>query len=180
MKTFKNIVVIALAFFGVVYSFSSCQQNNPQPNPAPSGSSLQWTVNINGQTYSWQGSYPDDMSGGSATAATSPIVQANIVGVLNASPQKMLTIALPVYGTGTFVLNQSNYANNNAFAFSENGNQNIYSNAYGGSVTVNVTSFPAAVYGVISGTFSGTIGKSPALGGGTTTISGSFDVLRSN
>jgi hypothetical protein len=179
MKTIKNLTSITATFIGFVFLFSSCQPNNPQPNPTPSGSSLQWTVNVDGQTYSWQGSYPDNMTGGSATAATSSIVQCNIVGLLTGSPQRSLIIALPIYGTGSFVLNQSNYANNNVLGFTENGILK-YSTGFGGSVNVNITSFPAAVNGVISGTFSGTIGKSQASGGGTTAISGSFDALRTN
>jgi hypothetical protein len=89
-------------------------------------------------------------------------------------------ITLPTYGTGTFTLNQSTYSPTMPsyhIGINENGTMK-YSTGFGGSVVVNVTEFPSNVNGVIKGTFSGTIGKSPSIGGGTTSISGSFDALR--
>jgi hypothetical protein len=154
--------------------FIGCNQNNPQPN------NLQWNVNIGGQTYSWQGSYPNNMTGGSALAASNGTSSQpfSISCALNGGTS--LAISLPLYNSGSFTLNSSNYATSNLISFMLNGSANGYSTAYGGSVVVNVTQFPSNVNGIIKGTFSGTIGKSPGLGGGTTAITGSFDVLRSN
>jgi hypothetical protein len=182
MKTVKSklVRVFNTLFLGFgILVISSCNPDNPQPNNPSTGSALQWTLNIGGQTYSWQGSYPDNLTGGSAIGGTNGTSSQPFSIACQKDGGKMLAISLPVYNSGTYTLNSSNYALSNFIAFTESGSPN-YSTAYGGSVTVSVTQFPSSVNGVIKGTFSGTIGKSSALGGGTTTISGSFDALRSN
>jgi hypothetical protein len=182
MKTVKlklaNLFNTFFLGFGILV-ISSCNQNNPQPNQPSTGTVLQWNVTIGGQNYSWQGSYPDNMTGGSALAASNGTSTQPFSIVCGKDGGTFIGISLPVYNSGSFSLNSSNYAISNYISFTESGSPN-YSTSYGGSVTVNVTQFPSSVNGVIKGTFSGTIGKSSALGGGTAPISGSFDALRSN
>jgi hypothetical protein len=182
MKKVKSKLggVINTLFVGLgIFLISSCDPDNPQPNNPGTGTAIQWNINLGGQIYSWQGTYPDNMSGGSALGATNgSVTPCSIIGTLSTG-NKTLAISLPVYSTGNYTLTSSNSSPSNYIAFSENGSPN-FSTQYGGSVNVNVTSFPNVVNGVISGSFSGTIGKSPTTGGGTVTISGSFDVLRSN
>jgi hypothetical protein len=161
---------------GITAIFSGCNPNNPPPN---SSTLLQWNVTIGGQNFSWQGDYPNSMSGGSATASGSGAQAAFGIVCFDSSPSFMATFALPTYGLGNFTLNSSNYSATNMMGINQNGSIN-YATAWGGSIIVNVTQFPSAINGIIKGTFNGTIGKSPALGGGTTTISGSFDVLRAD
>jgi hypothetical protein len=182
MKTVKSKLVrvfnTLFLGFGIIV-IASCNPDNPQPNNPSTGTALQWNVTIDGQTYSWQGSYPNNLGGGTATAGSNGTSSQPFSIACVGPGGTSLGISLPVYNSGTYNLNSSNYALSNYIAVVLNGTPN-YSTSYGGTVTVNVTQFPSNVNGVIKGNFSGTIGKSPALGGGTTPITGSFDALRSN
>lgn len=180
MKSTLFLALLGLLFFG-------CNQNNPQPQPSSQGSTMQWNATIDGQTYSWSstftpGQYPTNSSNdASSTALNEPInTPLSFLGVKNdPNDQKAMMISLPTFTTGTYTCSSANYANNNYVGFSLNGNPN-YSTAWGGSVTVNVTSCPTAIYNAVICTFSGTIGRSPSLGGGTVSISGSFDAVKMN
>ena len=174
IKIFKFLLV---GIIGI--SILGCNPDNPEPNNPSTGTALQWNVTIDGQTYSWQGSYPNNLGGGTATAGSNGTSSQPFSIACVGPGGTSLGISLPVYNSGTYNLNLTNYALSNYIAVVINGTPN-YSTSYGGSVTVNVTQFPSNVNGVIKGNFIGTIGKSPALGGGTTPITGSFDALRSN
>ena len=159
-----------------------CNPNNPSPNSA----TMQWEATIDGQTSGWSstftpGQYPQNASNsGSSSVAIEPNnTPFGIVGVVNENGiTKNMSLSLPTYAIGNYVINQSNYAQSNNVSFME-GNV-MYSVGFGGSVTVNVTECPANIYEVVKCTFSGTIGKSPTAGGGTVSISGSFDAVKMN
>ena len=175
MKNKIKQISLFFLLIGITAMFSGCNPNNPQPN---SGTLLQWNVNIGGQNFSWQGDYPNSMSGGTAAATGAGTQTPFSIVCSSPSPSFTAGFGLPLYGLGNFNLNSSNYSPTNTLSIIQNGGSINYSTAYGGSVVVNVTQFPSTINGIIKGTFNGTIGKSVALGGGTTTISGSFDVLR--
>jgi hypothetical protein len=166
--------------------FSGCQPEEPEPTPPTQSTTMQWNATINGQTYSWQstfteGSYPTNSNNsGSSSAVTSTTTPFSLTGVKDDGTQRSLQISLPTYATGTYTVTSSNYnGQTNTVNFIENGSPN-YSTGYGGSITVNVTACPTTIYGVVKCTFSGTIGRSPSLGGGTVSISGSFDAVKMN
>ena len=157
-----------------------CNPNNPSPNSA----NRQWEVTIDGQNYSWSGTYtpglvpPADNSGNCNVVNEPQFQPMGFTGLSdNGSTTHTLVISLPSYATGTYTCSQANYSNSNFVAFDTNGGVD-YSTAWGGSITVVVSECPSDLYETASCTFSGTIGRSPNLGGGTVSISGSMDAVR--
>jgi hypothetical protein len=178
VKSFKR-KFLNLALVGIVaISFLSCNQNNPQPNPQ--NVTVQWTATIGGQTYSWQGSYPDNHgTTGDATTAINPSDGTLNIVLTNQTGPKSLTIKLPNANIGTSVISGGSASNPNALAVSfSNGPSVSHTTLAGGQVSVNLTEYSSSVYGSVKGTFSGTIGVFP--GGGTVPISGSFQAVRYN
>lgn len=193
-RSFKtNITILRILSVSLVLlSLISCNQTNPQPTPAPTpapqpGSVLiKWNLIIDGQTHTWQGYYPDCST--AASGGSQYTLQTTGVGQLTfaKSTAEFFTINIAKPGmstTGSYTINQANYNSDCMFSIMDLNNSINVNTAYGGSVTVNITTLPSvsvALNGVTSngnviGTFSGTIGKST---GGTSTISGSFESIR--
>jgi len=129
MKKVISKLGLILSLGGIVIGFSGCNPNNPQPNNPSTGTPLQWTATIEGQTYSWQGSYPTTVADGSATATGEGVQSPFSIMCVRNSPQFSMAIGLPNYGTGSFTLNQSTYPSNIFLSIIKDG-QISYSNAY--------------------------------------------------
>ena len=179
----RRILILSIQLLTLIV-ISSCNQNNPAPNnPTPNnpatGLNLAWTATINGQNYSWQGSYPNNMSSGqSSTAFNQSDGSLNIV-LVNQTGPKTLSIKIPTPAVGTYVVSGGTFSNpgtkNIQFM---NGGTVSHTTLAGGSVTLNITEYSQSVYGSVKGNFSGTIGAFPS--GGNKTISGSFEAVRLN
>jgi hypothetical protein len=176
----RRILILSIQLL-VLSVISSCNQNNPAPNnPAPSSNlNLAWTATINGQNYSWQGSYPNNMSSGQASTAFNQSDGSLNIVLVNQTGPKTLSIKIPTPGVGTYVISGGTFSNpgtkNIQFM---NGGTVSHTTLAGGSVTLNITEYSQSVYGSVKGNFSGTIGAFPS--GGNKTISGSFEAFRAN
>ncbi len=173
---------------GVV--FSGCQPDNPQPNNNQTNGSvaIKWNATINGQSYAWQGSYPESST--NQTGGSQFSIQSSNIGQLtlnDASNGKTITIGkIGMTLNGSYTLSQTNYSSDNTIMILDGANSlNMLSNGYGGSITVNITTFPSnsvSANGVsnntlVKGNFSGNLGNSS---GTLVPVSGSFESVRIN
>lgn len=200
----KNYFVKLLSGSLVILNLISCNPNQPQPQPTPAPAPaptpqpstvlIKWSLIIDGQTYSWQGDYPPPTSG---TGGSTYVLQSSNAGQLVFSKNPNIAVAISKLGmsaTGTYTISQANYnGDNSVFSIQDQSNNLWWNNSFGGSINVNITTFPSnsfiannnSVSGItnnvkVIGTFSGTIGKntigSPTIT--TSTISGSFESIR--
>jgi len=189
MKTKNNffkILGVMSVLTATAAVFSGCQQNNPQPNGSVT---IKWNATINGQNYTWQDTYPEastNATGGSQYTKSSnggQIILAN-GGDFNALQINMSNPNMT--SSGNYTISSANYSTYNSFSVMNGANaQNMLSIAYGGNITINITTFPSNTVSangvssnaIVKGNFSGTIGNSS---GGTVPISGSFESVRIN
>lgn len=189
MKNLKSFTkkIFNTAFIGIIgISIISCNPDNPQP----SGSTIiKWNLTLDGQNYTWQDSYPESST--SASGGSQYTLQSNGLGQIllsNSGTMNGIMISISktaMTSTGSYTFNQSNYSSNSMFSIMNNTNNTQLNTAFGGNIVVNITTFPsnsASVNGVsssalVKGNFSGTIGKAT---GGTSTISGSFEAIRTH
>lgn len=187
MNTTKKVTtkIIHFLFLGIIsVSILGCDPDDPQPN----GSAIiKWNLTLDGQNFSWQDSYPESST--SASGGSQYILQSNGDGQLsftNSGSMNGIVINVSkaaMNSTGSFTFNQSNYSTNSMFSLVNMANSTQLSNAYGGSVTLNITTFPSnsvsangvSSSAIVKGNFSGTIGNAT---GGNSTVSGSFESIR--
>jgi hypothetical protein len=186
MKTIKNFTSKATIFIGLVYIFIGCQPDDPQPNGSVT---IKWNATLNGQNYTWQDTYPEastNAAGGSQYSKSSNGGQITLVSGGGFNSFQIIMSNPNMYSTGTYNISSANFSTYNSFSVMDGANaQNMLSIAYGGNVTINITTFPSNTVSangvsnnaIVKGNFSGTIGKSS---GGTVPISGSFESIRLN
>jgi hypothetical protein len=165
--------------------FLGCNPNNPQPNGT---ASIKWNMTIDGINYSWQGTYPESST--SASGGSQYILQSGGPGQIilsNSGTGQGISVSIShsnMTGVGSSLFNQSNSSTNSFFSIMDGTNvMNSYSNEYGGSLSLNITTFPSNTVqengisnsALVKGNFSGTLGKAS---GGTSTVSGSFESIR--
>jgi hypothetical protein len=180
--TIKIFKFLLIGIIGI--SILGCNPDNPEPNGSVI---IKWNMTLDGQNYSWQDTYPESST--SATGSSQFTLQSNGVGqfiLSNSQSMNGLTISITksaMNNAGSYSFNQTNYTTNSSFSIINSANGTIQNNSFGGSVVLNITVFPTnsvSVNGVstsslVKGSFSGTIGKSA---GGTSTLSGSFESIR--
>ncbi len=202
----KNYLVKLLTGSLVILNLISCNPNQPQPQPTPAPAPAptpqpstvltKWSIIIDGQTYSWQGYQPGNNS---AETSQYTLINAN-TGYANMTFQKTDLPLQFVFGihklgmntTGSYIINQANSGADNLFTIVGGSNNFNMSTQLGGSVTINITTFPSnswqannySVNGItndvkVIGNFSGSIGRVNAPSSvAISTISGSFESIR--
>jgi len=138
---------------------------------------------IGGQRYSWSGGLP---SGSStivcaytpATPSIGAMPQIILGGDVRVSPYNILIGGIPSSNTGSFTFNGPTLINPNrafvlSFASVSTTNPEVY---YGNPVTLNINSISQQQFGVVSGSFSGTV-QNP-VSGVKKSINGTFRAYR--
>jgi hypothetical protein len=186
----KNVlfkIVFNLATFtGVAVFLLGCQPDNPPPNNNSNNSgslTLKWNLTIDGQNYSYSVDYPNNSGAGSLYSISGNNGQITLAKEYPATEFLMIS-KVGMTNTGNYTLTSSNVGADNSISFNQDF-QMGYSNSYGGSTNVEITSFsPNSVAsagssgaGLVKGTITGTIGRAT---GGVANISGSFEALRNN
>ena len=173
-------------FFSTMILLLGCQPDNPPPNNSNNNSgtlTLKWNLSIDGQNYSYTVDYPNNSGAGSIYSISGNNGQITLAKEYPATETLSISKA-GMTNIGNYTFTSGNFGSDNSIYFMSNF-QIGYSNSYGGSTNVEITSFsPNSVAsagssgaGLVKGTISGTIGRAS---GGVANISGSFEALRNN
>ena len=172
----------SLLFLTILWLFTSCDPDNPQPNqPTSNSTTVSWQANIDGISYSYSGTYvngestssTDNNPGDCSYGGPSIILTKGTIG------GELIYIAIEKYplAVGNYTITStSGGAIGGGAAISKNGitiGHSYYPNT---NINLTITEYPE-VGGLIKGNFSGVIGTSQT-GGGTMPVSGHFEAYR--
>jgi hypothetical protein len=171
----------SLLFLTILWLFTSCDPDNPQPNqPTSNSTTVSWQANIDGVSYSYSGTYVNGVS--SSTNDNNP-GDSNFNGGINLRKGTiggdLIYIAIAKYplAVGNYTITStSGGAIGGGVTISKNNitiGHSYYPNT---NINLTITEYPE-VGGLIKGNFSGVIGTSQT-GGGTMPISGQFVAYR--
>jgi len=138
---------------------------------------------IGGQRYSWSGGLPSGSSTivcayNPATPSIGAMPQITFGGDVRVSPYNISFVEIPSSNTGSFTFNESTLINSNrgfmlTSASVSTTNPEVY---FGNPVTLNINSISQQQFGVVSGSFSGTVENS--VSGVKKSINGTFRAYR--
>lgn len=185
MKTqFRLIYTLVLLL--VVSVTNSC---NTTSNSIGGSVVINWNLNIDGQSYSWSGTYPP---------SANQIVGSNYFLGSNNQGNIVLANSNSISSNCQMMISQAGMSAIGQYSFSPTSsvtdvvnititegsvyNPRVYNSTFGGTVKVNITSFPSGTIAnyssnsaILIGNFSGTIGRET---GGVCSVSGTFQAIR--
>jgi hypothetical protein len=163
-------IFLILFFLGIL---SGCNPNNPQPNPPTNSVGVSWQGTVDGNSYSYSGTYVNLAS--TSTAYNNPgksegsanfislakgVVPGNVGENIGFEISMPLILSEPL--VGTHILNNTS---NNGYQIAiskQTGNSTTSFTAsatwQNSNVVLNITEFPSNVGGLIKGNFSGQFG----------------------
>ena len=178
MKTYRLKKRYLIPFLCIICQLASCNKDEEPENTT----AVQWNITIDGQNYSYQGTYTEagDVSDCPAIFQTNAGIPEGGGQIILVGNDNLFTIqiaSVDLTTTGSYVFDSDSEG-----LMSIMHGMNAYTSDEG-SVTVNVTTFPNLVWGATSnlestiakGDFSGTVIDAFDT---PHTISGSFDAIR--
>lgn len=154
----KKTLVCSIIFLTTLLMINSCSKSGA------SGNTCSWSCEVNGQSYAWSGTYPDNNYAASALAESALSISAPRTAGSTKIPFGLTISFGSLPDQGTYIFSSANSNNNYTALIQLNGV--IGSSSYPGSnFNITLSSVPSNSFistggsnpGFLSGTFSGTI-----------------------